>query len=132
MLGYNVGARLFSEYNKEIIYYGIMNSKDYIKLINLSKDFMICDCYDKPYCNCFEKNISRHIVDRRLQGWSPVEISREFMKIYDVMIYPGDIYSYLDQVLMKLEAVKRIANSFKVIDTVKECNKLIKKIEEGN
>ena len=91
---------------------------------------MNCDCFI-AYCNCLEKNISRHIINRRIQGWSPNEISREFFREYEITVYSGDIYSYLDQVVMRLEAIKRISHSLDIKSTAKKCEKLIYEIEEG-
>lgn len=134
VLNYNVGANIFSDRSKKIIYEGayidLLGQKFQNKLININKELMNCDC-GYPYCNCFEKNISTHIINRRIQGWTPKEISNEFKREYEIMIYPGDIFSYLDQVVMKLEAIKRISYSFNIKSTAKECEKLIYKIEEG-
>lgn len=130
---YNVGSNLFSDRSKQIIieggYIDYLGQRFQNKLININKDFMNCDC--SPYCNCFEKSISLHIINRRIQGWTPIEITREFLREYEIMIYSGDIYSYLDQVVMKLEAIKRISYSLNIKSTAKECEKLIYKIEEG-
>ncbi|RAP47780.1 MAG: hypothetical protein BZ135_01505 [Methanosphaera sp. rholeuAM6] len=134
-LNYHVGARLFSDYNKELIYRG-----DYISglaeiyqnsLINIYDDFMNCSCDYNPYCSCLEMNISSHIIERRLQGWNPSEIAKEFNREYNILIYSGDIYSYLDQVIMKLEAIRRISEAFNVSNTTIKCKKLIEKIENG-
>lgn len=134
VLNYNVGANIFSDRSKKIIYEGayidLLGQKFQNKLININKELMNCECC-YPYCNCFEKNISTHIINRRIQGWTPKEISNEFKREYEIMIYPGDIFSYLDQVVMKLEAIKRISYSFNIKSTAKECEKLIYKIEEG-
>ena len=51
------------------------------------------------------------------------------MKKYQIQIYPGDIFSWLDNYLKNLDAVKRIAKAFKNKRAVKEVNILIKKIE---
>lgn len=134
ILNYNVGSNIFSDRSKEIIveggYIDLLGQRFQNRLININKDFMYCDCYDY-YCNCFEEKISKHIINRRIQGWSPNEISKEFKREYELMIYPGDIYSYLDQVVMKLEAIKRISYSLDINSTAKKCEKLIYKLEEG-
>ena len=134
IFNYNVGSNIFSDRSKEIIHEGgyidLLGQRFQNKLITLTKDFMNCDCF-YPYCNCFEKNISKHVINRRLQGWSPNEISKEYKREYELLIYSGDIYSYLDQVVMKLEAIKRISYSLDIDSTAKKCEKLIYKIEEG-
>ena len=127
------GTRLFTDFNKRILFTGAheySNSRNLInKINNIIHDFMECDCDYPLNCNCIEKNISKHIIERRLQGWSPTEISKEFKREYELVIYPGDIYSYLDQVIMMLEAIKRISLSSHVTSTAQKAEKMIKKIE---
>jgi len=92
---------------------------------------MDCKCKERPFCGCLERNISDKIIKRRLQGWSPNRISKEFMSLYDIHIYPGDIFTWLDQVIRTLEAISRISLAFNNKKTSNRCNKLIKKIEQG-
>ncbi len=134
ILNMNVGSNVFSENNRKIIldgtYINRLGERFENKLMNINKDFMGCDC-SSPYCYCFEKNVSEHIINRRLQGWDPKEISKEFKRDYEMLIYSGDVYSYLNQVVMMLEAIKRISYSLKINSTAKTCENLISKIEEG-
>ncbi|MBE6486142.1 MAG: DEAD/DEAH box helicase [Methanosphaera stadtmanae] len=134
IFNYNVGSNIFSDRSKEIIveggYINYLGQRFQNKLININKDLMECDCFNH-YCDCFKKNISRHIINRRIQGWTPNEINREFLREYEIIIYSGDIYSYLNQVVMKLEAIKKISYSLNITSTGKKCEKLINKIEEG-
>jgi len=53
------------------------------------------------------------------------------MSLYDIHIYPGDIFTWLDQVIRTLEAISRIALTFNNKKTSNRCNTLIKKIEQG-
>lgn len=133
--GFTIGTRLFSENNREMFYYGrilgMVNKKCKNKIVNFVNDFFICDCYYSPMCNCIEKNISEHIINRRLQGWSPVEISKEFKREYELIIYPGDVYSYLDQTIRVLDAIKLIAKVHDITGTYEDCVRTIKKIEDG-
>ncbi len=131
----NVSSRLFSDSTKDIL-----TTSDVIakldpnfadKVIELQVDFMSCNCEERPFCGCLEKNISQKIIRQRLSGYSPDYISRYFMTNYDVNIYPGDIFSWLDQAIRTLEAVSRISLAFDNKKTSNRCKKLIKKIEKG-
>lgn len=134
-IDYKISSRLFSESIRLMFYQGrffhILNKKCKNMIINIVNDFLFCDCYYCPICDCLEKNISLHIINRRLQGWSPVEISKEFKREYELVIYPGDIYSYLDNTIRILDAVKRIAKVHNIDSTYEDCVRTIKKIEEG-
>lgn len=131
----NVSSRLFADSTRDIITTGEVLAKldpQYAdKLISLQIDFLSCNCKEKPFCNCFEVNISDKIIKLRLAGWNPDSISRYFMTNYDVQIYPGDIFTWLDQVIRSLEAISRIALAFNNKKTSEFCRELIKKIENG-
>lgn len=128
------GSNVFSQNTRKIIeegrYINRLGQRYENKLINIIRDLMTCDC-SSPYCHCFEEKISKHIINRRFQGWDPKNISNEFKREYELVIYSGDIYSYLNQVVMTLEAVKRISYSLNINSTGKNCEKLIKKLEDG-
>jgi len=131
----NIGTRLFADSTRDIITSGDVLAKidpQYAdKIISIQIDFMDCKCKERPFCGCLERNISDKIIKRRLQGWSPNRISKEFMSLYDIHIYPGDIFTWLDQVIRTLEAISRIALTFNNKKTSNRCNTLIKKIEQG-
>ena len=132
----NVSSRLFADSNRDIITSGEVLAKlgdQYAdKLISFQIDFMNCECKESPFCRCLEKNVSGKIIRLRLNGWSPNSISRYFMSNYDIHIYPGDIFTWLDSVIRMLEAISRISIAFNNKKTSNECKKLIKKIEMGN
>lgn len=131
----NISSRLFADSTRDILTSGDIIAKldpQYAdKLINLQVEFMSCTCEERPFCKCLERNISDHIIKRRLHGWDPNRISKEFMTEYEIHIYPGDIFSWLDQVIRTLEAISRISLAFKNKRTSNECKNLIKKIERG-
>lgn len=134
ILNINMGANVFSDKNRDIIYnckhINHLNQKLKNKLVNIEKDFMKFKD-DSIYHDYFAENISKRIINRRLQGWNPHQISNEFKREYELIIYPGDIYSYLDQTIIKLEAIKRISKSMQIKHISKKCDNLIKKIENG-
>ena len=131
-MDFYISSKLFSSSVKRILfsgdYIGILNSNLENKLVNVEKDFMLCDCLTL-YCGCLERNVSNHIIERRLQGWSPKQISNEFMNNYELNLYSGDIYNWLDQVIRILEAIKRIAKSQNFNRVYRNCKEIIQKIE---
>ena len=102
------------------------------KLITFQIDFMNCECKESPFCKCLEKNVSDKIIKQRLNGWNPNSISKYFISNYDIHIYPGDIFTWLDAIIRMLEAISRISIAFNNKKTSNECKMLIKKIEKGN
>ncbi len=74
-----------------------------------SKHIFNCKCLDMPFCDCGEINFSKILIDYRMKGYSPTMISSAIRKSFNIQLYPGDIYSYLDAVVHHLEAIKRLA-----------------------
>ena len=58
-------------------------------------------------------------------------ISNKLFRKYQIQVYPGDIFSWLDNFVKNLDAIKRIAKAYNKNNIVKKTNFLIKKIENG-
>ncbi|WP_409199491.1 DUF5814 domain-containing protein [Methanobrevibacter sp. DSM 116169] len=131
----NISSRLFSESTLDIISSGEniskLDSKFQDALLKLQIDFLKCSCKEKPFCDCLQRGISELIIEDRLRGLDPIDISDKLFKNYQIQIYPGDIFTWLDNYLRNLDAVKRIANAFKKKNIVKQANSLIKTIEKS-
>jgi len=97
-------------------------------LLKWQKKFS-CEHEDKPYCDCGLMIANLEILDLRLSGFSPKEISNYFKNEYNLLIYPGDIFKMLDDIIHRLNGIKRIANSIEMYDKEEEINQLIEKIE---
>jgi len=133
VLKINLSSRLFAESTLDIL-----SSPDNLakldpnlqeKMINLQMEFFSCECKNRPFCTCFQAELSRKILKYRMQKRDPVDISRKFMGDYEIQAYAGDIFSWLDSVIRMLEAVRRIASAFGRKKVVEECNQLIREIE---
>lgn len=129
----NISSRLFADSSMDIL-----SSADVISklepnlrdpIINMQIDFLSCRCKDRPFCGCFQTEFSRKVLQKRLSKKDPVDISKKFLRDYQVHVYPGDIFSWLDSVIRMLEAIRRISKAHKYHKTAKECSKLIKVIE---
>ncbi len=129
----NISSRLFSESTLDIISSGEtiskLDSKYQDALIKLQLDFLRCDCIDKPFCDCLQRGISYLIINERLNGEDPINISKTLFSNYQIHTYPGDIFSWLDNYIKNLDAVKRIAYAFGNKKLQAEAEYLIKEIE---
>ncbi|MHA1866180.1 MAG: DUF5814 domain-containing protein [Candidatus Heimdallarchaeaceae archaeon] len=94
-----------------------------------TKEIFVCDCPEKPFCDCGEKTFSKIIVNYRLNGYNPTRISTEIRKNLNIQVYPGDIYSWLDQIVHSLEAVKRLSSVLKEVEIEKTSKNIGKRIE---
>ena len=128
-------TRLFAESTLDIISsgeaIGKLDKKFQDAMIALQTDFMQCRCQDRPFCSCMQRGISEVIVHERLKGKDPQDISNKLFRKYQIQVYPGDIFSWLDNFVKNLDAIKRIAKAYNKNNIVKKTNYLIKKIENG-
>ena len=128
-------TRLFAESTLDIISSGEaldkLDSKFQDALIHLQSDFLKCNCQDRPFCRCMQLGISEVIIYERLKGKDPVDISNKLFRKYQIQVYPGDIFSWLDNFVKNLDAIKRIANAFNRKKIGRKTSYLIKKIENG-
>jgi helicase len=91
--------------------------------------FFACECKDTPYCDHPQWNISREICLLRMKGWSPRRICKHFRQEFGLLLYAGDVFSYLDTIIHKLEAIERIARVFNRDNVVQRVVRLKKGIE---
>lgn len=128
-------TRLFAESTLDIISSGEalekLDSKFQDALIRLQSDFMKCNCSDRPFCRCLQLGISELIIHERLKGKDPVDISKKLFRKYQIQVYPGDIFSWLDNFVKNLDAIKRISKAFNRTKIERKTSYLIKKIENG-
>ena len=128
-------TRLFAESTLDIISSGEaiqkVDAKFQEALIALQSDFMQCKCQDRPFCSCMQRGISEVIIHERLKGKDPQDISNKLFRKYQIQVYPGDIFSWLDNYVKNLDAIRRIAKAHDRGNIVKKTNFLIKKIENG-
>ena len=128
-------TRLFAESTLDIISSGEaiekLDSKFQEALIRLQSDFLKCNCQDRPFCRCLQLGISELIIHERLKGKDPVDISNKLFRKYQIQVYPGDIFSWLDNFIKNLDAIRRIARAFNHKKIERKTSYLIKKIENG-
>ena len=96
-----------------------------------TSNFFTCGCKEYPYCSHPQYKISKMLVQLRLDGLTPKQIVAEIGKTYHLFAYPGDLYSWLDQLLHSIEAIKRLSMAMKKEKTVQESDKLARAISKG-
>ena len=93
-----------------------------------TQNFFGCNCPENPYCAHGQENIGRYIVNERLHRKNVNQISASFNQ-FELLIYPGDVLSFLNGLIHELEGIQRIVHAVKKPKFVKMINLLIDKIE---
>lgn len=73
----------------------------------VQREFMFCKCREFPYCPHGEKELSKKILEMRMDGNSVKSIS-DHLRYYRMQVYEGDIFSYLDDIIRKAESMEKI------------------------
>lgn len=90
--------------------------------------FFNCKCPENPYCDHGQENIGRYIVNERLDRKNVHQISASISKL-ELLVYPGDVLSFLNGLIHELEGIQRIAQAIRIPKIVKVISLLIGKIE---
>ena len=94
-----------------------------------SLEIFNCECTEKPYCDHGIKNLARIILRlRRSKKLDPKKISFYLRDKYEIKMYAGDIYDFLDSILHGLDAIERFAKIIgneKMINTISKYRKTI-------
>ena len=99
------------------------------KLFAIYQDFFMCEegeCLDYAM-----KRFGIEIIELRRRGRHPSQIARYFRENYSLILYPGDVFTWLDGIIRKLDAVERIAKVFRARKAEEEAKVLKKELEEG-
>jgi len=79
------------------------------RVLDFAEDFLDCDCDNTPYCGCPERKFVVYLLELRAQGLGPDAIVDVMSDDYMVYAYEGDVLSFLDDAVRKLEAVEALA-----------------------
>lgn len=80
------------------------------RILDFAEDFLDCDCQSHPYCGCAERKFIRYVLELRAQGLGPGAIVDVMTDDYMVYAYTGDVRSFLDDAVRRLEAVEALAD----------------------
>lgn len=72
-------------------------------------EFFNCGCKDYPECNHGQIAFGRWIIEQRKDGLNPSGIAKKLKDDFELWVYPGDVFSWLDSLIHGLKAVQRIA-----------------------
>jgi helicase len=75
------------------------------------------------------QEIARLLLDLRGAGLSPAAIANHFAREYDLLLYAGDVFSYIDEAIHGLEAVERIASAVGKGAVAERARALIRSLE---
>ena len=64
-----------------------------------------------------------------MSGLTPKSIGKHFEREYNLIIFTGDLFAYLDNMLHTLVGIKRIANALNLKDIEKFLDDTIRNIE---
>jgi len=79
------------------------------RVLDFAEDFLECDCEANPHCGCAERKFVVYLLELRAEGLGPEAIVDAMTDEYMVYAYPGDVLSFLDDAVRKLEAVESLA-----------------------
>ena len=133
ILKINMSSRLFADSTLDIISSGDTlaklepNLRE--RLLNLQMEFFSCQCKERPFCDCFQRELSRKIIRQRLNKEDPTDIGRKLLRNFEIHAYAGDIFSWLDSLIRMLEDIERITRAFGSNKVANECRRLIQRIE---
>ncbi|MHA1784633.1 MAG: DUF5814 domain-containing protein, partial [Candidatus Helarchaeota archaeon] len=84
---------------------------------------------DKFACNCAFLTINKEILELRMQGLTPKSIGKYFEREYNLTIFIGDLFAYLDNILHVLTGIKRITNALGLKNVEMTIDNYIQQIE---
>ncbi|MBD3407649.1 MAG: DEAD/DEAH box helicase [Candidatus Lokiarchaeota archaeon] len=95
-----------------------------------AQTFFKCECKMYPDCDHGKIEFGKWVVERRKEGLNPTGIARELRKEFEIWVYPGDIFSWLDSLIHHLKAVQRVAKVAGETDINEEIEEQIARIEK--
>jgi superfamily II helicase len=79
------------------------------RLLDFATDFLDCEDPDDLYTGYPERQFIRYLLELRAQGLGPDAIVDVMTDDYMLYAYPGDVLSFLDRAVRRLEAVESLA-----------------------
>ncbi|WXG39929.1 MAG: DUF5814 domain-containing protein [Candidatus Freyarchaeum deiterrae] len=95
-------------------------------------DIFNCKCKDNPFCECGQVELAQKIIELRMRGLRPSNISQILKDEYELYVYPGDLFGYLNDLIHHLRAISKIAEILKKDALVGQIQEIINKVEKPN
>ncbi|MCY3412925.1 MAG: DEAD/DEAH box helicase [Candidatus Heimdallarchaeota archaeon] len=93
------------------------------------RNFFDCDCKSNPYCVHPIQKVSMLVLDLRMEGRSTSQITNILSREYDLLIYQGDLLTWLDSIIHAINAIGRLAKAMNNEELIKESTQLALNIE---
>ena len=96
-----------------------------------SLEFFNCKCKEAPFCEHGIINLCKKIVKLRLEDKLKLrEISSRLQKEYELYVYPGDLFRWLDSLIHKLKGISRLAKVWNLKEPAETAEQIVKDIEK--
>lgn len=86
-----------------------LNESTQEPILAFAEDFLDCDCETAPFCGHPERKFVRYLLELRTDGFEPEEIIDVIGAEYNLTAYAGDLLSFLDEAVRRLEALEALA-----------------------
>lgn len=80
------------------------------RVVDFAEDFLDCGCASNPYCGHPERKFVRYVLKLRAEGLGPEAIVDAMTGDYMVYAFGGDVLSFLDEAVRRLDAAEAIAS----------------------
>lgn len=112
-LDVRIPRRVFAGSTLDVLYAGDglseLNDATREPVLDFAADFLDCGCDNAPFCGHPERSFITYILDLRVDGFEPREIVDIMGADYNLTAYRGDILSFLDEAVRRLEAIEALA-----------------------
>ena len=96
-----------------------------------SLEFFNCKCKESPFCEHGIINLCKKIVKLRLEEKLKLrEIASHLQKEYELYVYPGDLFRWLDSLIHKLRGIVRLAKVWNFKEAAEIAEQYVKLIEK--
>ena len=93
--------------------------------------FFTCNCGNAPYCDCSLIATNRKLIDLRMEGRTPKRVSHYMERNFNLKVYSGDLLRFFDNLIHRLQGIKRIAQVIGKPEIEENLSSLIQKIEKS-
>ncbi len=89
-----------------------------------------CNHDTAPYCGCGEKELSKILIEKRMNSYKISKIINEIKQELFLVIYPGDLIEWYDQLIHHLEGIIRLSKTLGNYEIAQKAKNLIKNIQD--
>ncbi|MHA2075511.1 MAG: DEAD/DEAH box helicase, partial [Candidatus Hodarchaeales archaeon] len=93
-----------------------------------TQNFFTSKCPENPYCKHGTISIGKYLANERIKGKNINQISASLTH-FELLVYPGDVLSFLNTLIHEMEGIQRIATAIGMIKIGKKISIWIEEIE---